>query len=281
MKATYLRFGRGESLNSIAAKGDGKWPKSHAARVLGVSQKAFMAGIVASGISSCEWHHTGKYATVTEFWDTEEIASDQEFWRGAAAAYKGRRREELLKIADEVQAENERISREFKREMFKNQLIRQRDCSVRTPRHSTFENAVRYVARAFGLDGYEYYYLPERAKRLVNFRGMCLGKDKTILLREARRHFNDSKNTQLRLERQQKRIALFESIADSKGTTKRGNIYFIVDGVRFLKGGQKMKIVAEHLTPERAAEWGIVLEKGNKVSAKSVMRALRKMPVIA
>lgn len=73
--ATYLRYGRGESLNSIEAKREGRCPASYWAKEIG-------RGVTAADIKSAfdaddkwtrEYHHTGKYAQATLFYAGFEI----------------------------------------------------------------------------------------------------------------------------------------------------------------------------------------------------------------
>lgn len=96
MKATYLRFGRGESLNSLKAKNYGKFPLTGAAKDLGVSTSAFKAGISKADIIPCEWHHVGKFATAVDFFDTEECDNSYLFWIGAMQFYKTKTKKQLM-----------------------------------------------------------------------------------------------------------------------------------------------------------------------------------------
>lgn len=107
MTATYLSAGRGESLNSLRAKSNHRYPRTLAAAHLGLSVAAFDAGCRAADYSATEWHHTGKYANATTFYDCEELAANSDFWAGAAAAYKSTaRRQELLGAARERKRES-------------------------------------------------------------------------------------------------------------------------------------------------------------------------------
>lgn len=71
--ATYLRDGRGESLRSIEAKENDRYPASHIARFIG---KGVTAADVAEVMIPCEAHHTGKYAKLTEFYNWAEVTDD-------------------------------------------------------------------------------------------------------------------------------------------------------------------------------------------------------------
>lgn len=89
MKARYLADnGRGQSLNSLRAKADGRFPRTLAAAHLSLSVKAFDAGCARCNYRPTEWHHVGKYAQAVTFYDTGELAGEWEFWLGARSAYK-------------------------------------------------------------------------------------------------------------------------------------------------------------------------------------------------
>ena len=75
MNATYLKDNRGESLNSLKAKAEGRFPASYWA-------KRFGKGITAADIigvmeklsdEPLEWHHTGGYAAMTPFFSAEDF----------------------------------------------------------------------------------------------------------------------------------------------------------------------------------------------------------------
>ena len=77
-RATYLRHGRGESLGSLRAKNDGLHPASYWAKMHGLSTDLVrtLCG------RPTERHHTGKYATLTDFYrwpfdtdDRDDLAS--------------------------------------------------------------------------------------------------------------------------------------------------------------------------------------------------------------
>lgn len=70
MTASYLRYGRGESLNSIEAKQDGRFPASWWARKIG---RGVTAADIVKAIGVGEWHHTGAHARETPFYGAEEI----------------------------------------------------------------------------------------------------------------------------------------------------------------------------------------------------------------
>lgn len=99
MIARYHREGRGRSLNAQSAQSAGRYPATRAAKELGVSAAAFRAGVSRTGHPSREWHHVGKYAAAVDFHDTAELGADWRFWLGAAAAYRGPRRAEMMRRA--------------------------------------------------------------------------------------------------------------------------------------------------------------------------------------
>lgn len=76
------------SAGAQEAENQGRYPRTKAAKHLGVSVKAFDAGCEAAGYRSTEWHHVGKYASMIDYYDTNELESSAAFWRGAASAYK-------------------------------------------------------------------------------------------------------------------------------------------------------------------------------------------------
>ena len=123
--ASYLSYGRGESLNSLASKASGRFPRTVAAKKLNLSLAAFDAGRRACGYIATEWHHTGKYANKTVFFDTGKLAADYRFWEGAASAYKSQAvRSEILAVALSRKGEGreERIS-EFKKMLKRNMVV--------------------------------------------------------------------------------------------------------------------------------------------------------------
>lgn len=85
MSATYLKHGRGESLNSIAAKEEGRKPASYWVKEIG---HGVTAKDIATVIGIGEWHHTGSFANRTPFYDAEEIG---EFRAEIIAAAKARK----------------------------------------------------------------------------------------------------------------------------------------------------------------------------------------------
>lgn len=150
--AYYSRNGSySRSANAEAAEDAGRFPRTRAAAYLGLSVKAFNAGCLAVGYRATEWHHVGKYANPVDYYDCEELADSPEFWRGAAEAYKSKaKRAAVLAIYDQRQA----AAREERREEFRQQLIRQRDCSVRVRKHDGSVNWFRRCVMA-GIYGKE------------------------------------------------------------------------------------------------------------------------------
>lgn len=96
--------GYSRSLRAEIAELHNRYPRDRAARHLGISTKAFIAGCRAAGYESTEWHHVGRYATPVDYYATEELAMHPEFWRGASAAYKTtKKRAQLLRCAEAVE----------------------------------------------------------------------------------------------------------------------------------------------------------------------------------
>ena len=97
-----------KSANAQNAEDNGRYPRTRAAANLGVSVKAFDSGVRHAGITTNEWHHVGKYATMIDYWDTEICRENAQFWRGAALAYKAVKRIAELQAKAEIleQAEN-------------------------------------------------------------------------------------------------------------------------------------------------------------------------------
>lgn len=287
MIATYITKGRGESLNSLDAKAEGKWPRTHAARLLGVSPKAFIAGLASSGITSCEWHHTGKYATATEFYDVAEIEATPEFWRGAAECYRGKKREAMLAKAAELEAEIAREEKESMRKWYIEKIRRWRNWPVAIECRDTRRNAVRFVAKAFGLKTLNEHDWPDSALKLVFDRAKAMGRNNSAVFAAAeqwKRRVEDAARRrqieQLRHSRQIDRFNAFCRVAERHGNTKGGNWFFIVRGVKLVKNGRPMHFSAIGLTAEKTAElgWKIVgtpSENQCFVSAKSVLRWLK------
>jgi hypothetical protein len=86
-KATYLRHGRGQSLNSIEAKNDGRHPASYFAKSLG---QGVTAADIITACGRGEWHHTGAYANRTFFYDSDEIAESKDAIFAARDARKAK-----------------------------------------------------------------------------------------------------------------------------------------------------------------------------------------------
>lgn len=75
MNATYLKDNRGESLNSLKAKAEGRFPASYWAKQLGKGITAADIIEVLERLSDepLEWHHTGGYAAITPFFSAEDF----------------------------------------------------------------------------------------------------------------------------------------------------------------------------------------------------------------
>lgn len=122
------------SFNAEVAESENRLPRSRAAAFCGLSVAAFDAGCRAVGYSPSEWHHVGKFAARVDYYDCEELASQPEFWAGAAASYKSakKRAEVLATVARWAEAE-----RAAEVERFRARLIRQRDCTRPVARHNS------------------------------------------------------------------------------------------------------------------------------------------------
>jgi hypothetical protein len=74
--APYAQDGYGRSFSAEIAETEGKLPLTRAVRVLakriGSTQKLAREILLEWG--SCEWHHTGKYAQRTNYYDVELIS---------------------------------------------------------------------------------------------------------------------------------------------------------------------------------------------------------------
>lgn len=85
MKAAYYSRNNSYSRSAGAeyAEREGRYPRTRAAKELGLSVKAFDAGCAKINHRSTEWHHIGKYANRVDYYDTHELAANPLFWRGA------------------------------------------------------------------------------------------------------------------------------------------------------------------------------------------------------
>jgi hypothetical protein len=128
------------SANAEAAEEEGRYPRTRAAAALGLSVKAFDAGCRAAGYRATEWHHVGKYASMVDYYDTEELADNPEFWRGAAEAYKSKAKRAAVLATMERRREEDR---QAAIEAFRRRLINQRDCTRPVRRHDGRVNWIR------------------------------------------------------------------------------------------------------------------------------------------
>lgn len=74
-KATYISSGHGRSRNAEIAESQGKLPMTRAVAVLREAipgMKVNAAKVALEAVWDGEWHHTGKYAKVTNYYDVEE-----------------------------------------------------------------------------------------------------------------------------------------------------------------------------------------------------------------
>lgn len=149
----YNGFSR--SVRATQAEAEGKFPKTTAAKELGLSVKAFTAGCDRAGISACEWHHVSKYANAVDFYDTHECRASAAFWVGAGQAYKAKaNRAECARLARQCRAEDRAESLRLKRADFARQLKRQmqaRPASTRTGSYELFERWLSALLDAHGL----------------------------------------------------------------------------------------------------------------------------------
>lgn len=131
-----------KSANAESAEADGRWPRTRAAKALGLSVAAFDAGCKAAGYVSREWHHSGKYATQVDYYDTNELAGNAEFWKGAATAYKGKAK--IAELLGKWQAGRD-ADKESRIAAFAEKLEEQRDCTRHVRRRSTSHNWLNWL----------------------------------------------------------------------------------------------------------------------------------------
>jgi len=76
MAATFFRHGEGRSINARIAEGEGKMPLTRAtaalAKLAKITRKEAKAALLKIG--PCEWHHVGKYAAETDYYDVYVVA---------------------------------------------------------------------------------------------------------------------------------------------------------------------------------------------------------------
>lgn len=72
-----------KSYNAHVAEREGRYPRTIAAKRLGLSVKAFDAGCEKIGYTPSEWHHVGKFATRVDYYDAAELGNNPLFWKGA------------------------------------------------------------------------------------------------------------------------------------------------------------------------------------------------------
>ena len=83
------------SYNAFQAEAQGRFPITRACQVLGLSLAAFRAGCRALKYVPREWHHVGKYANRVDYYDTEYLQEQRNFWLGAATS----RNQAIIKAA--------------------------------------------------------------------------------------------------------------------------------------------------------------------------------------
>lgn len=127
MVATYFRRGHGRSKNARVAEYEGRQPMSRAkqtvAAMYGCTQAVAKAALEMTWDG--EWHHVGKFATVCEYYDTENeklggviahiksFGSAKKFLEAKAAKREARR--ELL-IASRFRVNREQMPVKLRRE---------------------------------------------------------------------------------------------------------------------------------------------------------------------
>jgi hypothetical protein len=76
--ATYLRSGRGRSVNAEIAESDGKMPLTRAivavAKAVGCTHA--QARELLAYVGACEWHHVGKYAAECDYYDVDDVVRE-------------------------------------------------------------------------------------------------------------------------------------------------------------------------------------------------------------
>jgi hypothetical protein len=85
-----------KSANAAQAEAEGRFPMTVAAKKLGINPGAFKSGCRAAKYESSEWHHTGSHARRTDYYDTNILAANADFWRGAAHEYSPKAAAKLL-----------------------------------------------------------------------------------------------------------------------------------------------------------------------------------------
>lgn len=71
------------SKRALAARAEGKFPKTYFKKEYGMSERVFKTLLSIHAICTCEWHHTSMYGNVTRFYewyDEEVMMSWQEHW---------------------------------------------------------------------------------------------------------------------------------------------------------------------------------------------------------
>jgi DNA-binding XRE family transcriptional regulator len=80
---TIYKNGNSKSYGAQRAQAENRYPRYQAAQALGVSKKAFDAGVARAGYRASEWHHHGRDARRVWYYDCEELSQSIEFWLGA------------------------------------------------------------------------------------------------------------------------------------------------------------------------------------------------------
>lgn len=80
------------SYNAQVAESSGRYPRTRAARNMGLSVKLFDLGCKAIGYTPTEWHHVGKYANEVVYYDTTAI-DNYAFWLAIVKITRGTRKQ--------------------------------------------------------------------------------------------------------------------------------------------------------------------------------------------
>lgn len=107
-KNSWAYYGRNDSYsksyNAEWAERNGRFPKTRAAKELGLNTKVFDEARWAINYRSKEWHHVGKYANPVNYYDTEELKNNPEFWKAASLVVKSKKKRiELFSKAIELE----------------------------------------------------------------------------------------------------------------------------------------------------------------------------------
>lgn len=159
--AGYFEFSK--SNNAMDAELAGSFPRTRAAKELGLSPTAFDLGVkydaerARGEVFTGEWHHVSKHYNVVDYFDTVAANDSPWFWLGAARAYKSKsKRAELVKRAREAWKvwREERIAaaerRRFERIAALRERIRRNLAPPPVPTHDSRRNWNRLCEARLG-----------------------------------------------------------------------------------------------------------------------------------